>query len=77
MDIKTEALTAAVSDWLTDVLPRLGPDQHKAWEAMLEGKCDVGLQVRLREGSIVLVAISAEDPGHNIELYRQEVGPLR
>jgi hypothetical protein len=76
----TDNLTNAVAAWLTAVLPRLGPEEYKAWEEMLEGRCDAGLQVRLRVGTITLVAINEaaqDEKGRYTELYREDVGPLR
>jgi hypothetical protein len=83
MDNPTDRLTVAIADWLSDVMPTLGPDGRAVWDAMLGGRwdamlggrCDVGLQIRLRQGTISLVAISGT--GRHHELHRQHVAPLR
>jgi hypothetical protein len=69
-------LTAAVAAWVIAVLPRLGRDQYEMWESMLEGRCDVAVEVRLRKGCITLVAIDDAEVT-TAELYREDVGPLR
>ena len=58
------------------VQPRFGPDQYKAWEAVLAGRCDARVQVRLREGTITLAAI-ADAQGRYIKLYHEAIEPLR
>jgi hypothetical protein len=72
----TDNLTTAVAAWLTATLPSLGPDQMRAWEAMLAGRCDVRVVVRLREGTIVIDAVD-DAQGRYTEIYREHVHPLR
>jgi hypothetical protein len=73
---ETDALTNAATAWVTAVLPRLGRDQYEQWAAMLEGRCDVAVEVRLRKGRISLVAID-DTEATTAELYGEDVGPLR
>jgi hypothetical protein len=73
---KTDDLTNAVAAWLTAVLPRLGPDQYRAWEEILAGRCDVRVVVRLREGTICIDAVD-DAKGRYTEIYREHVAPLR
>jgi hypothetical protein len=71
---ETDALTNAAAAWVTMVLPRLTPEQHETWEAMLEGRGDVAVQVRLRQGTVSLLILD-ELQGSSAELYSEKAGP--
>jgi len=72
----TDTLTEAVAAWVSAVLPRLNQQQREIFDAMLDGRCDVAVEVRLRKGTIVLKAID-EAQGRFSELHREDVAPLR
>jgi hypothetical protein len=73
---ETENLTEAVADWVNEVLPRLSQEQRQLFDAMLDGRCDVAIEVRLRKGTVTMRAID-EAQGRFNELYRVDVAPLR
>jgi hypothetical protein len=73
---KTDDLSHAVAAWLTAVVPLLGPDQFRAWEAIVAGRCDLRVVVRLREGTICIDAVD-DAQGRYTEIYREHVAPLR
>jgi hypothetical protein len=72
----TDNLTEAVAAWLARVVPALGQDKFRAWEAMLAGTCDIRVVVRLREGTICIDAVD-DAQGRYTEIYREHVAPLR
>ena len=77
---ETDTLCDAVAAWVAVVVPLLGPDQRQVFDAMLEGRCDVAVEARLREGTVMLRGIINESdkaPRKTIELYRVDVPPLR
>jgi hypothetical protein len=58
------------------VLPRLNQEQFDIFQAMLDGRCDVAVEVRLREGTVSLKAID-EVQGRFSVLFIEHVAPLR
>ena len=73
---ETNTLTEAVAAWVTAVLPRLDRYQRQIFDGVLEGRCEVAVEARLRNGAITLVAID-EAQGRTTALYREDVAPLR
>ena len=73
---ETDTLTEAVAAWVTAVLPRLDPYQREVFDAMLEGRCDVAVEARLRQGTITLRAVD-EAQGRYTDLHCEDVAPLR
>ena len=73
---ETDTLTEAVAAWVTAVLPRLDPYQREVFDAMLEGRRDVAVEARLRQGTITLRAVD-EAQGRYTDLYCEDVAPLR
>ena len=61
---------------MTAVLPRLDLYQREVFDAMLEGRCDVAVEARLRQGTITLRAVD-EAQGRYADLYCEDVAPLR
>ena len=73
---ETEAFARAVVAWVNAVLPCLGPDQRRVFDAMLARRCDVAVEARLRKGTVELVAID-EAQGRRSVLLGVDVDPLR
>jgi hypothetical protein len=73
---ETEKLCEATATWVSAVLPRLNQEQRQIFDAMLDGRCDVAVEVRLREGTLTLRAID-QAQGRFSLLYREDVAPLR
>lgn len=73
---QTENLAAAVADWIQTILPNLDRKQYAVVDAMLAGKCDLRVVVRLREGSVVLEGVD-DVKQKRLELYREHVPPFR
>jgi hypothetical protein len=71
-----DLLATAISNWLTAVLPKLTPDARRVWENMVEGRCDIRVCVRLREGSLTVDAVD-DIGGRYLEIFREYVAPLR
>jgi hypothetical protein len=59
------------------VAPLLGPDQRQVFDAMLEGRCDVAVEARLREGTVMLRGIINESDKAPRKTYRVDAAPLR
>jgi len=69
------AFTAAVSKWVTSATLELDLERMQLLGVCLKADdADVHVEVSLREGSIILAAISK---GKRTELFRQDVEPLR
>jgi hypothetical protein len=73
---ETESLREAVAVCVGNVLPRLNQEQRQLFDAMLEGRLDVAVEVRLRAGTVCLRAID-ETQGRFVLLHRDDVAPLR
>ena len=72
----TDVLTRAVGAWVTEVATKLDAGRLGVLRACLEAPdADVRLVVELREGALILEATTTN--GKRLELYREEVHPLR
>ena len=72
-----EILTSAIAEWVNAAVLHLGQEQLAAVRvALKEPDADLHVEVRLREGSVLLVATSSE-PVLQCVLFRQEVLPVR
>ena len=69
-------MTVAVSNWPTGVLARpFDEERRRAIEFCFAANgADIQLVVRLREGAVV---VKGTAEGGRIEIYREEVEPLR
>jgi hypothetical protein len=76
MQTLTDTLTVAVSNWLTGVLARpFDEERRRAIELCLTAPgTDLQVVIRLREGALV---DEGTGEGKRIEIYREDVEPLR
>jgi hypothetical protein len=73
----TDALIKAMSAWASFAVLQLDQDQHNILRACLDQEgMDVHIVARLREGALILDAVSNKD-GKRTALFRQDVEPLR
>jgi hypothetical protein len=73
----TNDLTTAVSAWITQATLQLNHEQLEALHACLQAPdADAFVIIRLKEGSIILQGACAS-AGKCVELYREDVEPLR
>ena len=76
-DDPTDALTKAMSAWASFAIIQLDQDKLNILRACLDAEgMDVHIIARLREGAVILDAVSNKD-GKRTPLFRQDVEPLR
>lgn len=69
----TENLIAAVGPWLSAAKRHMDQERLETLQACLQADgADVQINIRLREGAIVL---DATNNGKHLELYREDVRP--
>ena len=74
----TDALTAAISGWVTEAAAKLDADNMGVLTGILGGfgALDIRVVVSLRAGTVVLEAAN-EAASRRLELYREDVEPFR
>jgi hypothetical protein len=73
----SDTLTTAVAAWITATTTRLNPERAELMRACVaSADTDLRVIVTLKEGTIVFEGTNA-GAGKSVELYREEVEPMR